>query len=45
MYVEGFRWICALSYKLHSLHAMCFMALKTAGSGVDYYSAYHIVRL
>jgi len=37
MYVEGFRWIWALSYKLDSLHAMCFMALKTAGSGVGYY--------
>ena len=32
--------ICALSYKLDSLHAMCFMALKTADSGVDYYSGW-----
>lgn len=40
MCVEGFRWIWALSYKLNSSHAMCFMALKTAGSGVCYYSGW-----
>ena len=40
MYVEGFRLIWALSYKLDSLHATCFMALKTAGSGVGCYSGW-----
>ena len=40
MYVEGFRWIWALSYKPHSLHPRCFMTLKTTGSGVGYYSGW-----
>ena len=39
MYVEDLD-IWTLSYKLDSLHAMCFMALKIADSGVGYYSGW-----